>query len=192
MTEFATSQDTQEAKKSLLSLKNLLFAAGLIFLLVLFFVFAWGLQTRESTQLQGGGAPDFSVTTFDGQTYTLSELRGKPVVINFWASWCVECYKEAALLEQAWQDFKDEDVIFLGIAYLDTDKDALEYMAKYGITYPSGHDIASKIAKSYRITGVPETFFIDKQGGIKHVQIGPIEGPQLYSLIEEMLAGGSS
>lgn len=192
MTEIATSQDTeQEAKKPFLNTKTIIFVVGLVFLLGLFFVFSWGLQTRESTQLQGIAAPDFSITTFDGANYTLSELQGRPVVINFWASWCVECYKEAALLEQAWQDFKDDDVVFLGIAYLDTDKDALAYMAKYGITYPSGHDIASKIAKSYRITGVPETFFITKQGQIKHVQIGPIEGPQLYSLIEEMLGGTS-
>ncbi len=192
MTEFATSQDTeQETKKSFLNAKTILFAVGLVFLLGLFFVFSWGLQTRESTQLQGIGAPDFEFTTFGGDRYALSDLRGRPVVINFWASWCIECYKEAALLEQAYQDFKDDDVVFLGIAYLDTDKDATAYIAKYGITYPSGHDIASKIAKLYRITGVPETFFITKQGQIKHVQIGPIEGPQLYSLIEEMLGGAS-
>ena len=96
------------------------------------------------------------------------------MVVNFWASWCVECYKEAALLEQAWQDHKDQGVIFVGVDHLDTPKEALAYMEKYGITYPSGPDLGDKISQDYAITGVPETFFIDKDGNIAHVQIGPI------------------
>ncbi len=172
--------------KSSNSTKIILLTVGVGALLVLFFVFAWNLQTRESTQLQGAPAPDFSFTTFKGEQMSLAGLHGQPIVMNFWASWCVECYKEAALLEQAYQDYKGEGVVFLGIDYLDTDKEALAYMAQYGITYPSGPDIESKIARDYRITGVPETFFINKQGHIIHVQIGPIERTQLYGLLEKL------
>ena len=176
--------------------KSILIAIGVLLLSGLFAVFAWGLSPKESTQLQNAGAPEFSFTVFNdssvdmsGEKVTLSNLKGQVVVVNFWASWCVECYKEAALLQEAYLDYKDKGVIFIGIDYLDTDKEAMEYMEKYGITYPSGPDIASKIARDYRITGVPETFFIDKQGNIQHVQIGPIERFQLYSLIDTLVAG---
>lgn len=176
--------------------KGMLIAIGVLLLSGLFAVFAWGLTTKESTQLQNRGAPEFSFTVFNdptvdmaGQEVTLSKLKGQIVVVNFWASWCVECYKEAALLQQAYLDYKDKGVVFIGIDYLDTDKEAMAYMHQYGITYPSGPDIASQISRDYRITGVPETFFIDKQGNIHHVQIGPIEQFQLYSLLDTLVAG---
>jgi len=170
----------------------ILLAVGLVILLALFGVFALGLQTRESTQLAGVPAPLFTLTTFDGEEIVLDELKGQAVVINFWASWCVECYKEAALLEQAYQEYRGKDVAFIGVAYLDTEKDAMAYMRKYGVTYPSGYDIGSKISKDYLITGVPETFFVDKEGNIAHIQVGPIESPQLYQLLEKLTAGGAS
>jgi cytochrome c biogenesis protein CcmG/thiol:disulfide interchange protein DsbE len=78
--------------------------------------------------------------------------------------------------------------MFVGVDYLDTDTEGLAYMEKYGITYPSGPDIGDKISQDYAITGVPETFFIDKEGNIAHVQIGPIERPQLYALLDKLVA----
>lgn len=171
--------------------RNLLLVIGVILLLGLMAVMAVNLQKTESIDLQGGQAPDFTLTLFDQfeqKQLNLANLRGQVVVINFWASWCVECYKEAALLEQGWQDYKDRGVVFVGVDYLDTDKEGLAYMEKYGITYPSGPDLGSKISKNYAITGVPETFFIDRDGHIAHVQIGPIEQEQLYSLLERLAA----
>jgi cytochrome c biogenesis protein CcmG/thiol:disulfide interchange protein DsbE len=148
------------------------------------------LQKTESSDLQDRLAPDFTLTLFDQfeqDQIALADLRGQVVVVNFWASWCVECYKEAELLERAWQDYKDRGVVFVGVDYLDTDKEGLAYMKKYGITYPSGPDLGNKISKDYAITGVPETFFIDQQGQIIHVQIGPIEQAQLYGLLDRLL-----
>jgi cytochrome c biogenesis protein CcmG/thiol:disulfide interchange protein DsbE len=119
------------------------------------------LQKVESVDLQGNKAPDFTLTLFDQfeqDQLALADLRGQVVVINFWASWCVECYKEAKLLEQAWQDHKDRGVIFIGVDYLDTDKEGLAYLQKYGITYPSvgsGH----KIAEAYAITYARNLFY---------------------------------
>ena len=78
--------------------------------------------------------------------------------------------------------------MFVGVDYLDTDTEGLAYMAKYGITYPSGPDIGDKISQAYAITGVPETFFIDKDGNIVHVQIGPISRAELYGLLEKLVA----
>lgn len=170
--------------------RNVLLVVGILLLLGLMAIMAINLQKVESVDLQGRKAPAFSLTLFDQfeqKQMTLDGLRGKVIVVNFWASWCVECYKEAALLEQGWQDYKDRGVVFVGVDYLDTDKEGLAYMSKYGITYPSGPDLGSKIAKDYAITGVPETFFIDQEGNIIHVQIGPIERDQLYGLLDRLV-----
>jgi cytochrome c biogenesis protein CcmG/thiol:disulfide interchange protein DsbE len=170
--------------------RNVLLVVGILLLLGLMAIMAVNLQKVESVDLQGRKAPDFSLALFDQfeqDPLSLADLRGKVVVVNFWASWCVECYKEAALLEQAWQDYRDRSVMFVGVDYLDTDKEGLAYMAKYGITYPSGPDLGSKISKDYAITGVPETFFIDQEGNIVHVQIGPIERDQLYGLLDRLV-----
>lgn len=170
--------------------RNVLLIGGILLLLGLMAIMAINLQKVESVDLKDRKAPDFSLALFDQfeqDQLSLADLRGQVVVVNFWASWCVECYKEAALLEQAWQDYKDRGVMFVGVDYLDTDKEGLAYMAKYGITYPSGPDMGSKISKEYAITGVPETFFIDQEGNIVHVQIGPIERDQLYSLLDRLV-----
>jgi cytochrome c biogenesis protein CcmG/thiol:disulfide interchange protein DsbE len=152
---------------------------------------AFNLNDIESTQLQGSQAPNFTLplfAQFEQDDITLTDLQGQVVVINFWASWCVECYREAALLEQAWQEYQGRGVVFVGVNYLDTDKEAQVYMTQYGITYPSGPDLGTKISKSYGLTGVPETIFIDKDGGIAYVHIGPIEKAQLYDLLDELVA----
>ncbi|MBE7549733.1 MAG: TlpA family protein disulfide reductase [Anaerolineales bacterium] len=170
--------------------RNILLVVGILLLLGLMAIMAINLQKVESVDLKDRKAPDFSLPLFDQfeqDQLALADLRGQVVVVNFWASWCVECYKEAALLEQAWQDYKDRGVMFVGVDYLDTDKEGLAYMAKYGITYPSGPDLGSKISKNYAITGVPETFFIDQEGNIVHVQIGPIERDQLYGLLDRLV-----
>ncbi len=170
-------------------MKNILLIIGILFLLGLMIIFAINLQNIKSTDLKDRPAPAFTLTLFDQfkeKPIALADLQGKVVVLNFWASWCVECYKEAALLEQAWQDYRAKGVVFLGVDYLDTDKEAQGYMQKYGITYPSGPDLGSKISQAYAITGVPETFFIDRQGKIAHVQIGPIEQRDLYDLLDKL------
>ncbi len=155
-------------------------------------VLAFGLRPKTSTVLQGRPAPNFELTgfngDFDGQRFSLEDMRGQVVVLNFWASWCVECDKEMALLEQAWRDYRDQGVWFIGVDYLDIDSEGLAYLARFGITYPNGPDIGSRIFEDYRCTGVPETFFIDKEGLIQHVQIGPISQPQLYELLDRLLA----
>jgi len=110
------------------------------------------------------------------------------VVMNFWASWCVECYKEADALEAVYRKYKDRGVIFLGIDYLDTEAPALAYLQQYNITYPNGIDLQQQIARAYRITGVPETFFIDRDGIVRDVVIAPLTEAQLSARIDKMLA----
>ena len=127
-----------------------------------------GLNRENKSDWRASGiAPDFTFTTFDGKTIHLADLKGKGVVVNFWASWCVPCKEEAQLLEHAWQREKNNNIVFLGLDYLDQEHAAKAYIEQYGINYPSGPDLQSAAARRYGITGVPETFFISPDGTIK-------------------------
>lgn len=132
----------------------------------------WRQQVSE--QRAAGVAPDFSFTTFEGQSINLADLKGKGVVVNFWASWCNPCREEAALLEKAWQREQGQGIVFLGLDYLDQEHPAKEYLAEFKISYPSGSDIQSTAARRYGIQGVPETFFIKPTGEIASIAIGPL------------------
>jgi cytochrome c biogenesis protein CcmG/thiol:disulfide interchange protein DsbE len=169
---------------------SLVVALGL--LLVLMVVLAFGLRPKTSTVLKGHPAPNFDVTAFNGEfvgkRFSLADLRGQVVVLNFWASWCVECDKEMPFLEQAWRDYRDKGVWFVGVDYLDIDSAGLAYLARFGTTYPNGPDIGSRIFQNYQSTGVPETFFIDRQGVVQHVEIGPIDRSKLYALLDQLTA----
>jgi cytochrome c biogenesis protein CcmG/thiol:disulfide interchange protein DsbE len=162
-------------------MKKVLLWGGLILFLV---VLGVGLYRSQQGQVNvGQAAPEIELTTFDGETYRLSEYRGSVVVINFWASWCESCKPEARDLEAAYQFYKPRgDVLFLGVDYVDTEPEALAYLEEFGITYPNGPDLRTEISQAYRIRGVPETFVIDQEGVIAHLQIGP------FRSLEEILA----
>ena len=115
-------------------------------------------------------------------------MRGKPVVLNFWASWCVECRYETDVLEEAWLKYREDGVVFLGVAYADVEPNSIAYMQEFGVTFPHAPDLGTDISQDYEITGVPETFFIDKDGVIRHVQIGAVDQQMLDTLIPQMLA----
>jgi cytochrome c biogenesis protein CcmG/thiol:disulfide interchange protein DsbE len=149
---------------------------------------AFGLVKAGKGQVISGPAPDFSLIGFDGKKVTLSELRGKVVVINFWASWCIPCRQEAAYLERTWRKYKDKDVVFIGVDYVDTEKEARAYIKEFDITYINGPDLKTRIADLYNIKGVPETFYINRNGILEGIHIGPLESPLLDNKIDELLA----
>jgi cytochrome c biogenesis protein CcmG/thiol:disulfide interchange protein DsbE len=111
------------------------------------------------------------------------------VVLNFWASWCKPCEQEAAELEQAWQKYEPTgQVLFLGADYVDTEPEARIYLQKFGITYPTGPDLATRISQMFRIQGVPETYFIDRDGVLQYVMIGPFSSvDQITAQIDKLL-----
>jgi cytochrome c biogenesis protein CcmG/thiol:disulfide interchange protein DsbE len=162
---------------------------GTIF--VLLAIVGWQLLQTNRGQPTEGRAPDFSITTFDGEEYHLADLRGQVVVLNFWASWCVPCIEEAPELEATWQAYKDQDVMFLGIDYLDAEAKGLEFLAEHGITYPNGPDLRQKISDDYHITGVPETFVIDPEGNITFHAALPINQSTLSQEIEKAKGAGN-
>lgn len=140
-------------------------------------------------------APDFTLSLFpeyrgnaSGESISLADLRGKGVVLNFWASWCKPCEEEAAEMEAAWRKYRDQGIVFIGVDYLDQDPAAKRYLEKFDITFANGADLASKISKRYTIRGVPETFFIDPQGKIIGCRkTGPLTAQELEARIATIM-----
>ena len=158
------------------SMWRIFFLGVILLFIVLLAVGLW--KTIEDGQRAAGEAPELSFATFDGEEVVLRDLRGKGVVVNFWASWCAPCREEAALLEQTWRREKENGIVFLGLDYLDQEPAALAYLAEFDVTYPNGPDLRSRAARRYRIQGVPETFFISPEGKIVDIVVGPIAGQQ--------------
>jgi cytochrome c biogenesis protein CcmG/thiol:disulfide interchange protein DsbE len=166
---------------------------GLVVIFVAFL--AWGLISRNETQpTSGAAAPDFALTLFNdypgntGKTQVnLTDLRGKVVLINFWASWCIPCAQEAADLQAAYQQYKDRGVVFLGIGYLDAETDARNYLKRFNISYANGPDLGTVISPLYHITGVPETYVVDKAGNIQFTKISPVNQAELAAVFERLL-----
>ncbi|MCL5962742.1 MAG: TlpA family protein disulfide reductase [Chloroflexi bacterium] len=132
-------------------------------------------------------AGDFHLKLFDGGEVRLSELRGKPVVVNFWASWCPPCQDEAPVLEKAWRTYKDKGVVFLGVDVQDSESDARAFIKKYGLTYSNGPDDSRRILEDWMVTNIPTTFFINREGKILRKWVGPLNETQLSILVESLL-----
>jgi cytochrome c biogenesis protein CcmG/thiol:disulfide interchange protein DsbE len=169
-------------------MKRLLVVLVLAGVLALF-VYALSREQTLASPLVGKPAPAFSMPLFAADsTVTLEKLRGTPVVLNFWASWCLSCRDEAKVLEAGWQRYGD-DVAFVGIAVNDEDRPAKDFIAQYGKTYHLGSDVDGSVAVDYGLYGVPETFFIGPDGTILSRYIGPLTTADLDQRIAELEAG---
>ena len=133
-------------------------------------------------------APDFTLELSDGRVVRLSDFRGRPVVVNFWASWCPPCRAEAPALEETHQRYADRGVVVLGINLWDSAEAAAEFRKVYGQTYPSGQDPNGTIAIEYGVSGIPETYFITPDGTVAAKFIGPLPLATMETLLAEMLS----
>jgi len=137
--------------------------------------------------LVGRGAPDFALRPMGGgDPVTLASLRGKPVVLNFWATWCVPCFEEHPVLVSTARRLGDR-VRFVGVIYDDSEEQVTSFLARQGASYPSLMDPGAKTAIAFGVFGVPETYFIDAEGKIAAKQIGPLDEQTLAQKLE--LAG---
>lgn len=138
-------------------------------------------QTTKET------APDFNIELFGGGNFRLSDHKGKVVVINFFASWCVSCGEETPIIEKVAHKYSPQEVAFLAIAVDDTEKKAKAFLQKTGLTIPAGLDKTGKIKDDYGLYGMPTTFFIDKSGKINYLHAGVVTEDLLKYEIEKLL-----
>lgn len=145
-----------------------------------------------SVPLLGQPAPDFTLRLFDGRTLRLANLRDKVVVINFWASWCTACRQESPVLEWTWETYRNRGLVVVGVNVWDRREDALAMMREFGKTYPNGPDPQGKILQDYGVTGIPETFVIDRTGRIVLKRLGPVTRDFIMQAVDPLLTSNAA
>ena len=142
-----------------------------------------------ASPLPGREAPPFTLPTLDAaDSINLTAMRGNVVVVNFWASWCIPCLQEHPILLDAAERYKDRNVRFIGIAYNDKPEDSKRWLAERGQNFPSLIDAGSRTAIDYGISGVPETFILNKQGIVAFKKFGPVTANELRQKVDSLLA----
>lgn len=172
-------------------------AIGLVALL--FVLLAWSLLRDEGGDLAASAArgerpqaPNFELEHLDGKgTLELSSLRGKAVVLNTWASWCIPCKEEAPYLEQVWRDNRERDVVVVGLNAKDLRSDARRFVDRFDLTFPVVRDGSGDTIREYGVTGFPETFVLDRDGRVVEAFAGAVntteDKERLGSAIERAL-----
>ena len=162
----------------------------------LLFLLAYGFWTDPRdvpSPLIEKSAPPFDLTLFGGGRLSLEGLRGKVVVVNFWASWCYPaCYEEAPVLEAAWRVYKDQGVMVVGVNVQDTEEGARKFIRRFQFSFPNGPDPKGNISIDYGVYGIPETFIIDREGRIAHKHVGAVTKAVLSNQVQRLLTQASN
>jgi cytochrome c biogenesis protein CcmG, thiol:disulfide interchange protein DsbE len=153
---------------------------------------AYGFRTDPRdipSPLVGKTASPFTLTSFDGQPVSLASLKGRVVVVNFWASWCYPaCYEEAPALARAWERYRDKGVAMIGVNIQDKEEPARQFLARFRHTFPNAPDPAGRVSVDYGVYGVPETFFIDRSGRVRWKHVGAVTDEVMSRRVEALLA----
>lgn len=137
-------------------------------------------ETKES-------APNFTLALLDGDNFRFSDHKGKPVLINFFASWCLPCREEMPVLEKIVHEYQPKGVVFLGIAVDDTEEKMKDFIARYNVTFPVGLDKTADIQKAFGLYGIPTTYFIDSKGVISYSHSGVVTEELLQHELDKLL-----
>jgi peroxiredoxin len=133
----------------------------------------------------GNLAPDLALENLAGETVCLADHRGQPVLINFWAVWCTYCREELSVMETVYQSYKDEGFVILAVDVQDAPLDVRDYARELGLTFPILLDRRAEVTRSYRVRGLPTSYFVDKNGVIIARQLGPIDEAWMLRYLED-------
>lgn len=190
-----TSADTQRRGNK--RLRIAVAALVVIGVLALTALLALGLTNRSSPTGRSGAtrihkpAPPINISLYNGGGISPERYAGKPLVVNFWASWCGPCRQEAPLFERLWREYGERGVLFIGVNIQDTHADARAYLSEFGITYPNGYDEGGRISVDYGVIGIPVTFFINREGVVERRWVGAVREAKLRLWIDELARGAA-
>lgn len=179
--------------------RNLIIVASILPLTALFILLSWAVA-RSGGNSGGFGvnnefgevvleqrlAPEFVAQSLEGETVSLARLQGQVVMVDFWSSWCPPCRQEAATLTQVYREYQGRDVEFIGVAIWDHPPAVRQYLGEFDVPYPNVMD-DQQIAVYYGVAGLPEKFFIDRQGNLVHKFVGPMERKTLRATLDRLL-----
>lgn len=179
-------------------------ALALVPLIGILALFGWRLAARQGpsggpgvnsvgqlAELRQREVPEIPLRSFDGRDVRLADLRGQVVVLNFWGSWCIPCREEAPALERVWQAKRNADVQFVGVNVWEAETDAFNFVREQRISYLNLLDPAGRLAIELGLTGIPETYFVNREGKLVRRWIGPITDERLQSLVAELENSGT-
>lgn len=179
-------------------MNRLVFVLAIVGALIGLFVFGLlrGQPDRNvASNLIGQPAPEFALPVYEqyltqyGETLELSDYLGEvPIVLNFWASWCLPCRDEAPVLERAWRSYQDE-VLFIGVQTQERGglEEGRAFLSEFGLSFPSVIDESSAVGIDYGVFGIPETFFIGRDGTLRYKHVGPLTPDALEAQLEALL-----
>jgi len=168
-------------------------------LLIILFTWASGCtRASEKEKEKGKGVAvtvarvgdrvvNFKIKGFDGQKFDLASIAGKPVVVNFWASWCGPCRIEGETMQKLYLAFKDRGVVFVGVAVQDDAEGSKKYIKRFGWTFPAGPDETDGIRQAYNVLGIPKTFVVGRDGIVSYLRSGAVSERELAGEIKKVL-----
>lgn len=143
--------------------------------------------SRSGKELVGKKAPSFVAPKVGGQLVSLENYKNKPLVLNFWASWCPPCRDETPGMERIWRKYEDQGVVILGINVQDGEKEAERYISEFGVTFSNALDLDGSITVDYGVTGLPVTFFIDNDSVVTGRWVGSISEDRLDNWVSNLI-----
>ena len=143
--------------------------------------------SRSGKELVGKKAPSFVAPKVGGQLVSLENYKNKPLVLNFWASWCPPCRDETPGMERIWRKYEDQGVVILGINVQDGEKEAERYISEFGVTFSNALDLDGSITVDYGVTGLPVTFFIDNDSVVIGRWVGSISEDRLDNWVSNLI-----